>query len=120
MNGKFRFSEQFRLKKSRDFETLYRLGHKIEGFFYALFFLPAEDIRLGISTPKRVGKAVIRNSEKRRVREAFRLIRPDFHGNFWIVVMVKRSEGLPFRKNAELHQMLSLLSEATWDSDASE
>ncbi|MEP7353415.1 MAG: ribonuclease P protein component [Acidobacteriota bacterium] len=48
-------------------------------------------VRLGLTVPKAVGKAVARNRIKRRLREAFRLQRPNFgNAGDWDVVLNPR------------------------------
>lgn len=46
--------------------------------------------RIGITTGKKIGKAVQRNRCRRLIREAYRLIRPQIQGN-WDIVFVARS-----------------------------
>ena len=46
--------------------------------------------RVGITTGKKIGKAVERNRCRRLIREAYRLIRPQVQGN-WDIVFVART-----------------------------
>lgn len=48
-------------------------------------------MRLGVVASKRVGPAVWRNRAKRRLREAFRLNRPDFQGKVDVVLVARRA-----------------------------
>jgi len=54
--------------------------------------------RLGITAPARLGKAVMRNRVKRRVREVFRLNRAALPGGWDILVNPREAVArLPFR-----------------------
>ncbi|MEO8349278.1 MAG: ribonuclease P protein component [Acidobacteriota bacterium] len=67
------FSRDDRLRKRREFEECYASGVRVSGRHLQLFFLPpGARPRLGISVPRRVGEAVMRNLLRRRVRELFR------------------------------------------------
>jgi len=46
--------------------------------------------RVGITTGKKIGKAVVRNRCRRLIREAYRLISPQIKGN-WDIVFVART-----------------------------
>ena len=48
-------------------------------------------VRLGITVSRRVGKAVVRNRVKRRVREWFRRERAQMQRNLDIVVVARRA-----------------------------
>lgn len=65
---------EHRVRKRRDFERAYEEGEKILMPEFALFArangLPYS--RLGVTTTRRLGKAVRRNRARRLVREAFR------------------------------------------------
>jgi len=51
-------------------------------------------MRLGLSVPRRVGTATVRNRVKRRLRETFRRNRPAFAGrSFRLVVNARPSAG---------------------------
>ena len=62
--------------------------------------------RLGLSLPKRVGSAVVRNRIRRRLREAFRLQQHDWPSGVDVVINVRQHESL------ETSQYGTLLKEA--------
>lgn len=69
------FSRDDRLRKRREFQECYASGVRVSGRFLQLFvnWKGAQgSARLGISVPKRAGKAVSRNRLRRRIREIFR------------------------------------------------
>ncbi len=68
------FPKSSRLLKKSDFQRVYHKGIKLFGdhiLVYASFTTSSES-RLGISVPKRYGKAHDRNYFKRVIRESFR------------------------------------------------
>ncbi|HFB99121.1 MAG TPA: ribonuclease P protein component [Bryobacterales bacterium] len=74
-NPDYSFPKQFRLLRSGDFRRVYRDGMRVSGpLFLAFCCRRAEDgpPRAGITVPRSLGKAVIRNRIKRRMREAIR------------------------------------------------
>ena len=67
---------RYRLTRSHDFDAVYRRGRSVSTRFLVLYWFPREDTadepRLGLAVPKRVGSAVARNRVKRRLRELWR------------------------------------------------
>ncbi len=65
-----------RLTRSRDFDAVYRQGRSVSTRFLVLYAFArdgdAEEPRLGIAVPKKVGGAVVRNRIKRQLRELWR------------------------------------------------
>jgi ribonuclease P protein component len=67
------FSRGDRLRKRREFEECYASGTRVSGRHLQIFSLPESGpSRLGISVPRRVGSATLRNRVRRRLREIFR------------------------------------------------
>ncbi len=79
------------LRKTREFNQVYRCGKRLRGKGFALIYLVAEQpcSRLGISVQRKAGNAVRRNRIKRLVRETFRLHRDIFPRSSDIVFAVR-------------------------------
>jgi len=79
------------IRRTGEFNQVYRRGKRLRGKGFALIFLPGVNSfgRLGISIPRKVGNAVQRNRIKRIVRETFRLHRNIFPQESDIVFTVR-------------------------------
>lgn len=74
--GKFAFGLGHRLHSSREFTQVQRRGTRVHSQHFIVCALGDYRVagpRLGITVSRRVGRAVVRNRVKRRVRECFRL-----------------------------------------------
>lgn len=82
---------EHRVRKRRDFERAYEEGKKVVTPEFALFARPngLPHSRLGITTTRRLGKAVTRNRARRLVREAYRTHRQDIPMGFDLVFVVR-------------------------------
>jgi ribonuclease P protein component len=69
-----RFPKSARLRKRMEYLSVQSRGRKVQNRAYLALALEREDdgVRLGITTSRRLGGAVIRNRARRLVREAFR------------------------------------------------
>ena len=63
-----------RLRRRPDFVRCYRLGRKRHGSLASIHFHlnDMQDVRLGITASRKVGKSVVRHRLKRWIREIFR------------------------------------------------
>jgi ribonuclease P protein component len=96
-----------RVRKRRDFEKAYEEGKKVVTREFALFARPnGKDFsRLGITTTRRLGKAVVRNRARRLVREAYRTHREQMPRGYDLVFVVRPP--LLRRKPQELGPILA-------------
>ena len=78
------------MRKPREYERVYRSGHRIRGAGFTLIVQAngLERNRLGISIHRMIRGAVRRNRIKRMIREVFRLHRRMFPAGSDIVVTV--------------------------------
>ncbi len=76
----FGFPKSARLLKRGEFRRVYDHGSRVTSSSFALFFAARSSDpglpRIGFTTPRALGKAVVRNRIKRRMREAVRLEMP--------------------------------------------
>ncbi len=79
--------------RSKDFRRVYDEGTRFSGPLFAAFCLrEAADSgsRIGFTTPRALGKAVVRNRIRRRVREAVRLQLERLNPQWSIVINPRR------------------------------
>jgi len=88
-----KFPGQERLHKRRQYLEVYGRGRKTHCPHFVVYVLEngLDYHRLGITVSRKVGKAVVRNKVKRRLREVFRANKPSWDAHYDMVVNVKRS-----------------------------
>lgn len=87
------------LKLNKDFKRLYYRGKSVVCRNVVVYAMKnrEESNRIGITCGKTIGKAVIRNRQKRLIREAYRQIEPGLKIGYDFVFVVRtRSVGKPF------------------------
>jgi ribonuclease P protein component len=85
------FPKSLRLLRRAEFRRVYDEGQRRSSSLCMAFVRPngLPETRLGITTPSKLGNAVLRNRLKRRLREAFRLDQAAIPGG-WDVVLNPR------------------------------
>ena len=96
-----RFPPEARILRTAEYRKIYDHGFRVPGALFAAFCMArtgpesgSENVRgarLGITVPRAVGKANIRNRIKRRLREAFRMHRQEFALHWDIVLNPRRA-----------------------------
>lgn len=88
-----RFPRSARVRKRREYQRIQSAGSRASLQHFVLIFFTREPDgvgpRLGITTSRKVGIAVLRNRMRRLVREAFRATRDLFFGDVDVLVIVK-------------------------------
>ncbi len=86
-----RFRPEDRIRRKADFDRAYASGRRIPSKSFTLIAHAAglDRPRLGVTISKRVGGAVVRNSVRRRIREAFRRNRGAITSDIDIVIHVR-------------------------------
>ena len=87
---------RYRLQKNRAFQYVYRKGHSVACRDLVLLFAKSRELRVGFSVSKKVGKAVVRNRVKRRLRECFRPLLGDVKTGLYVVVARPTAAGAAF------------------------
>ena len=108
-------SRKQRLTRSSLFSETFSQKKKWVGRFMVLWLRQGEgaSLRLGLVTSKKVHlRANKRNFARRRMREAYRHLRPYFHGDFDIILVGRRNI-LSSDWKEVLHELLKLASKAS-------
>ena len=90
------FPRSARLLKGAEYRKVYQEGRKFVSSLFAVFYRLAPldgTARVGWSTPRALGKAVVRNRIKRRLREAVRLELSRLPPGWEVVFHPRRSAG---------------------------
>ena len=101
------------IKENKDFRRIYAKGKSYASGILVTYVIKnrTRDVRIGITTGKKIGKAVLRNRSRRIIREAFREI-SDSVKNGYDIVFVARAK-TPFVKSYDvLRSMKKELKEA--------
>lgn len=79
------------LKKSDEFKKVYQQGKSVANKLLVLYNLNREDddLRIGYSVSKKIGKAVVRNRVKRLLRETYRHNKDKFKSGFDLVLIAR-------------------------------
>ncbi len=87
------FSKAEHLRKRREFLGVYERGDKIQSTYFVLYMLEngLPHHRLGITASRKIGRAVVRNRIKRRLREIFRTNKQAIFPHCDLVVNAKRA-----------------------------
>jgi ribonuclease P protein component len=69
-----RLTSEERLRRRKDYLGAYRTGRRRHGSLAILYFVPNQlgHPRIGITASRKVGKAVVRQRLKRRIKEVYR------------------------------------------------
>ncbi len=82
----------FRLKKEKDFNLVFKKGKRLYANSLSLVYMPAEEMKAGFAVGKKHGGSVKRNRIKRLLRESFRSFTPEIGKNFFFVFIPKIKE----------------------------
>lgn len=75
--------------RGKDLIRVFKKGTEIQGkFLRLLYHRGKKGLRLTVVARKKIGKAVVRNKLKRRVKEVFRRCFPNGKGSFDIIVLL--------------------------------
>lgn len=90
------------MKSRLDFQAVYTKGRSVANRAAVLYVLPIKGggtSRVGFAVGRKLGKAVVRNRVKRRIREAVRLLWPRIRPGVLLVIIGRQaSKEMPFPK----------------------
>ncbi|MCL2570374.1 MAG: ribonuclease P protein component [Firmicutes bacterium] len=100
-------SKQYRLKKRKSFNYIYKKGKHVGNETLALVFVAAKmkHIKIGFSVSKKVGNSVTRHKATRKMRAACRPLVPMIKENHSIIFVAK--EGVEKKHVTEITQAMA-------------
>mgnify|MGYP006071097183 FL=1 len=86
-------NKKYIVKESRVFDEVIETGKKIKNYNFVIFFKEKKDspTKYGITVPKKVGKAHIRNMLKRKVRAIIRNYNKPYEKNYNCIIIIRNS-----------------------------
>ena len=98
-------SKNIKIKKTKDYKNVYEKGKRFRGR-YIIVFIKLNDLetsRIEIVTSKKIGKAIVRNRVKRKIRHIIRDYIKMFQKNCDIVIVTRyniaKAEGKDIEKD---------------------
>ena len=79
----------YRLKKEKDFNKVFKEGKRLFSGSLTLVYIPSKELKVGFAVGKKHGGSVVRNRIKRLLRESFRSFSPEKMKNFFFVFIPK-------------------------------
>ncbi len=113
-----RFRPRERLRRRNDFARVYG-ARCSRGDSYFVVYIAGNELswsRLGIVTGRRLGNAVFRNRNRRRVREAIRRMKDEFPKGYDFVCVVRRVYDRTFEELQSGLKKLMIKAAAAWEA----
>lgn len=77
------------LKKSQEYSEIITTGKKYKNKYFSLYYKESKKTLFGITVPKKVGNAVIRNKIKRRIKNIITNNEKYIQSNYNYVIIIK-------------------------------
>ncbi len=106
----YRLGRAFSLGRNKQFTYVYRRGKSFPSRRMVLIYLRGRELKVGFSVSAKVGNSVTRNKVRRRMREDFRMLRPELVPGKYIFVARTSAAEAPYPAMAS--EMKSLLKRA--------
>lgn len=90
------------IKQNYEFRRAYHKGRSFVSPYLVVYCFKKKygGVKIGITSGKKIGKAVARNRARRVIREAFRSMYPEVRGS-WDIVFVARTATV-YKKSTEI------------------
>lgn len=99
-------SKFFMLKENRDYRRAYTRGKSFVSPDLVTYIIKNNNnnLRIGITTGKKIGKAVERNRSRRIIREALARLYPDVKSGYDLVFVARGKT--PYRKSTDIYRSM--------------
>lgn len=77
------------IRKSEDFSEIIKNSPNYKNKYFSLYYKESKNLLFGITVPKKVGKAIIRNKLKRQVKNIITTNEKYIQSNYNYVIIIK-------------------------------
>ncbi len=97
------------IKENRDFRRIYGRGKSLVSPLVVIYLKKnrLKTCRVGITTSKKIGNAVMRNRSRRIIRAALREVLPKIEGSYDMIVVARSRT--PFVKSTDVKKKIEML-----------
>lgn len=78
------------IKKSNDYTKVINKNKKLKNKYYSLFYIKSDNTLFGISIPKKIGNAVIRNKNKRQIKNIIDNNKNNIQNGYNYVIIIRK------------------------------
>lgn len=78
------------IKKSNDYTKVIKKNNKLKNKYYSLFYIKSDNTLFGISIPKKIGNAVIRNKNKRQIKNIIDNNKNNIQNGYNYVIIIRK------------------------------
>ena len=78
------------IKKSNDYTKIINKNNKLKNKYYSLFYIKSDNTLFGISIPKKIGNAVIRNKNKRQIKNIIDNNKNNIQNGYNYVIIIRK------------------------------
>ena len=105
-------NKRYILKANHEIEALLAKKHSVGSKYYVLYFERTDETKIAVSVSKKLGDAVVRNYQKRVVKEILRELFKEYEGYSFLIVCKMASLELDYEnKKAQIQYVLGKMKE---------
>ena len=78
------------IKKSNDYTKVINKNNKLKNKYYSLFYIKSDNTLFGISIPTKIGNAVIRNKNKRQIKNIIDNNKNNIQNGYNYVIIIRK------------------------------
>lgn len=97
------------IKKSKEFTEIINMHNNVKNKYFNIFYKKCdEENKYGITIPKKIGKANIRNKLKRQVKNIIMTNEKNIPNNIYYVIIIKEA-ALSLKYNDMVKELLNII-----------
>ena len=78
------------IKKTNKFTEIIKENHSVKNFYFSIYYQKSNKTLYGITIPKKIGKAYVRNKIKRQMKNIIMNNEKNIQKNFSYVIIIKK------------------------------